>query len=84
MILALANGSESPDRFRSGSLYLLPLGPFEAQPAVLGVVDPAHLVSHVPVRPIARLDVTPEDFPFRDAVTYYRDGEAIWRSMLRR
>jgi len=29
-----------------------------------GAIDTAHLVSHEPVRPLARLDVTPEDFPF--------------------
>ena len=76
-------GSESPDRFGPGSLYLLPPDTFEAQPPALGFIDLAHLVSRVPVRPIARIDVTPEDFPFRDAVRYYREGEPIWRSILR-
>jgi hypothetical protein len=76
-------GSESPERFGPGSLYLLPPDTFEAQPAALGIVDLAHLVSKVSVRPLARIDVTPEDFPFRDALAYYREGEPIWRSILR-
>jgi hypothetical protein len=47
------------------------------------VIDTAHLVSHEPVKPLARLDVRPEDFPFRDRVRYYRDGEPNWISLLR-
>jgi hypothetical protein len=47
------------------------------------VIDTAHLVSHEPVRPLARPDVTPNDFPFRDRVRYYRDGEPGWISLLR-
>jgi hypothetical protein len=73
-------GSESPDRFGPGSLYLLPGATFVRQPAP---VDLAHLVSHEPVVPLARIDVTPLDFPFRDRIGYYRDREPIWLSMLR-
>jgi len=76
-------GSESPERFGPGSLYLLPTDTFEAQPPILGAVDLAHLVSRVPVTPLARLDVTPDDFPFRDAVAYYREREPIWLTMFR-
>lgn len=76
-------GSQSPDRFGPGSLYLLPPDTFEAQPPALGFIDLAHLVSKVPVRPLARGDVTPEDFPFRESVVYYRDREPFWISMFR-
>jgi hypothetical protein len=76
-------GSESPERFGPGALYLLPPDTFEPQPKALGFIDLAQLVSRVPVRPLARVDVTPEDFPFRDAIGYYREGEPIWRSMFR-
>ena len=75
-------GSESPDRFGPGTLYLLPPDTFEAQPSVLGI-DPSHLVSKLPVRPLARIAVTPDDFPFRDRLTYYTEGERIWVTMLR-
>jgi hypothetical protein len=76
-------GSASPDRFGPGSLYLLPPAGFVADEPLAGAIDTAHLVSHEPVRPLARLDVTPADFPFRDRVRYYRDGEPSWVSLLR-
>lgn len=76
-------GSESPDRFRPGSLYLLPPQSFVADAPLAGAIDTAHLVSREPVTPLARVDVTPEDFPFADRIRYYRDGEPIWRSLLR-
>jgi hypothetical protein len=76
-------GSASPERFGPGSLYLLAPDTFVADAPLAGVVDTAHLVSHEPVRPLARLDVTPEDFPFRERIAYYRDREPIWISLLR-
>ena len=76
-------GSASPDRFGPGSLYLLSPAGFVADKPLSGVIDTAHLVSREPVSPLARLDVTPEDFPFRDQVRYYRDGEPNWVSLLR-
>jgi hypothetical protein len=76
-------GSASPDRFGPGSLYLLSPASFVADEPLAGALDTAHLVSHEPVLPLARIDVTPEDFPFRDRVGYYRDGEPNWISLLR-
>lgn len=76
-------GSTSADRFGPGSLYLLPPTTFVAAEPLPGEIDTAHLVSHEPVRPLARLDVMPDDFPFRDRIGYYRDGEPLWISFLR-
>jgi hypothetical protein len=76
-------GSASPDRFGPGSLYLLSPSTFVADEPLAGAIDTAHLVSHEPVTPLARIDVTPDDFPFRDRIRYYRDGEPAWRSLLR-
>jgi hypothetical protein len=76
-------GSASPERFGPGSLYLLSPSSFVADAPIAGVIDTAHLVSHEPVQPLARLDVSPDDFPFVDRVRYYRDGEPIWLSFLR-
>jgi hypothetical protein len=76
-------GSASPDRFGPGSLYLLSPSTFVADEPLAGAIDTAHLVSHEPVTALARIDVTPEDFPFCDRVRYYRDGEPAWRSLLR-
>ena len=77
-------GSESAERFGPGSLYLLPSATFEPEPPLGGVIDTAHLVSRVPVKPLARIAVTPEDFPFRDRIGYFRsDSEPIWISLFR-
>ncbi len=76
-------GSASPHRFGPGSLYLLAPDTFVADEPLAGVVDVAHLVSREPVTPLARIDVTPEDFPFRNRIRYYREREPIWISLLR-
>jgi hypothetical protein len=76
-------GSASPDRLGPGSLYLLSPSGFAADEPLAGAIDTAHLVSHEPVKPLARLDVTPDDFPFGDRIRYYRDGEPNWISLLR-
>jgi|tagenome__1003787_1003787.scaffolds.fasta_scaffold20887722_1 hypothetical protein len=76
-------GSASPDRFGPGSLYLLSPTTFVAGAPLADAIDTAHLVSHEPVTPLGRIDVTPEDFPFRDRIRYYRDGEPSWLSLLR-
>jgi hypothetical protein len=76
-------GSASPDRFGPGSLYLLLPSGFVADEPLAGAIDTAHLVSHEPVTPLARIDVTPDDFPFAGRVRYYRDREPIWVSFLR-
>ncbi len=76
-------GSASPDRFGPGSLYLLSPSGFVADQPLAGAIDTAHLVSREPVKPLARIDVTPDDFPFADRIGYYRDGEPNWVSLLR-
>jgi hypothetical protein len=76
-------GSASPDRFGPGSLYLLSPRTFVADEPLAGAIDTAHLVSREPVKPLARLDVTPDDFPFADRIRYYRDGEPNWISLFR-
>jgi hypothetical protein len=76
-------GSASPDRLGPGSLYLLSPSGFVPDEPLAGAIDTAHLVSHEPVKPLARLDVAPADFPFADRIRYYRDGEPNWVSLLR-
>jgi hypothetical protein len=76
-------GSASPDRFGPGSLYILSPRTFVADEPLAGAIDTAHLVSHEPVRPLARLEVGPDDFPFAGRIRYYRDDEPIWISLLR-
>ena len=53
--------------WRTGTVYLLPRGPFTVQsPMTVGStsVHIAQLASLVPVQPLAKLTVTPTDFPF--------------------
>ena len=76
-------GSASPERFGRGSVYVLPADTFEADRPLLGALDTSHLVSRVPVVPLARIDVTPDDFPFRHRVGYYRDREPPLLAILR-
>lgn len=55
-------GSDPRDELSwcEGTIYVLPAETFRATP------DSRELVSTVPVRPRARLRVTPDDFPFRE------------------
>jgi hypothetical protein len=53
--------------WRNGTIYILPRSTFEAQPLMPeqdGFAEVAQWASLVPVRPLARLAVTPDDFPF--------------------
>ena len=53
--------------WRTGTVYLLPRSPFMTQPPMAFgsyQVHIAQLASFEPVQPLAKLTVTPEDFPF--------------------
>ena len=53
--------------WRHGTLYLLPRAGFEQQPLLHyrgRDIEPAHWASLAPVRPLAKLSIAPEDFPF--------------------
>lgn len=53
--------------WRTGTVYLLPRNTFTAQPPVAVGANEVHiaqLASFVPVQPLAKLTVTPTDFPF--------------------
>jgi hypothetical protein len=76
-------GSASRHRFGPGSLYVLPPEPFAAAPPLAGAVDTAHLVAKEPVVPLARVDVTPTDFPVAGRIGYYREREPIFVTLLR-
>jgi hypothetical protein len=63
--------------WRSGSVYLLPRETFvEQAPMPFGEyqVRIAQLASLEPVTPLARLDVTPQDFPFLDQIRGHDDS----------
>jgi len=62
--------------WRTGKVYLLPAHTFIAQPPLTvgdRLVQPAQAASEVPVRPLAKLTVTAQDFPFLDQVRGHDD-----------
>lgn len=66
--------------WRPGMVYLLPADTFEPQSRMrVGEVwvQPAQWASPVPVTPVAKLAVRPEDFPFLDQIRGH-DDERVW------
>jgi hypothetical protein len=63
--------------WRGGTVYLLPRETFAATPSS------RELVSRVAVRPRARLDVEPDDFPFRAQTLAHRRGDTPNRVVMR-
>jgi hypothetical protein len=70
-------------RFGPGSIYVLPREPFRPQPPAYGVLDTAHWVAPLPVRPLFRLAVAPADFPFVDLVIAHRGREPMFATAIR-
>jgi hypothetical protein len=65
------------DIWRTGTLYLLPPETFEAIPFYPGGPPSNEWASTIELRPIARLEIRPEDFPFLDRVGGHDDSELI-------
>jgi hypothetical protein len=70
-------------RFGPGSLYVLPRAPFRSEPPLFGALDTAQWVSDESVRPLARIDVAPSDFPLLGAVGAYSEREPVLLTILR-
>jgi hypothetical protein len=66
-----------PNRpWRTGTVYLLPRKPFVTQPPMPfgeNQVHIAQLASFEPVQPLAKLTITPEDFPFLAQIRWHDD-----------
>jgi hypothetical protein len=72
--------------WRNGTVYLLPRASFVQQPPgrlQSHLVQAQQWASQVPVRPVARLPVTPEDFPFLSSVQPH-DPRAVRERAARR
>ncbi|MDH3249905.1 MAG: hypothetical protein OEQ47_13135 [Acidimicrobiia bacterium] len=63
--------------FTTGALYLLPRDRFERLPFFPGGPASNEWVCHEPVRPLARLSIEPEDFPFLTEIGGHDDGPLI-------
>lgn len=76
-------GAELEDRFGDGWLYVLPRAVFRPEPSRLGVLDSGQWVSQVPVTPLARIGVSPADFPFIEHVFSHRLDQKMVTTFLR-
>ena len=78
----IGRNRSSPEAWTTGMIYVLPGETFSR------TAESRELTSRVPVRPRARLAVTPEDFPFRQRTMEHRAGatpsSAVRRSALTR
>lgn len=70
--------------YTNGAIYLLPRGEFERIPLYPGGPPSNEWACRFPVRPLARLLVTPSDFPFLDQIGGHDDTELIALGKLER
>jgi hypothetical protein len=66
-VFSVSQSSLPAQPWRTGTVYLLPRSTFNTQPPLAfgsSQVHIAQLASFVPVQPLAKLTVTPQDFPF--------------------
>lgn len=64
-----------------GMIYLLPSGAFK--PTSQGIVRFDEWASETSVKPLAKLPVSPQDFPFQASVAWHDEKESITTSWLR-
>lgn len=64
-----------------GWLYVLPQVGFTAEPAIAGLLQSGQWVNPDPVRPIARIAVTPTDFPLTNVIGRHSDNESMLRTL---
>jgi hypothetical protein len=67
--------------WRAGTIYLLPRESF--RPTAQGLVRFDEWASPRPIQPLARISITPQDFPFLNNVTWHPKNESIYRTWLR-
>lgn len=73
---AISRNPEDPETWTDGTVYLLPRETFRC-------LRGQEWLSEVPVRPVAWLRVSPDDFPFHRSTAIYRWPETVARSRRR-
>jgi hypothetical protein len=66
-VFSVSQAALPKEPWRTGTVYLLPRSTFSVQPSMAFGASEVHfaqLASQVPVMPLAKLTVTPTDFPF--------------------
>jgi hypothetical protein len=76
-------GAVPAGRFGDGWLYVLERAGFRREPLLWGVVDAGQWASPAAARPLVRLAVTAEDFPFADRVFPHRPSERAAMTFVR-
>jgi hypothetical protein len=64
-----------------GWLYVLPRVGFTLEPAIAGLLQSGQWVNPNPVRPIARIAVTPMDFPLTNVIGRHSDSDSMLRTL---
>jgi hypothetical protein len=75
-VFSVSQSALASQPWRTGTIYVLPRTTFETQPPMAfgsSEVHIAQLASLVPVQPLAKLTVTPEDFPFLMQIRGHND-----------
>jgi len=78
---SISSGALQHRPYAPGMIYFLPADGFEAMPPQIAGTTRIHIAQHAslsPVRPLARIAVAPEDFPFLDQMRGH-DDETVWR-----
>lgn len=77
--------SDQPDHelLTDGWLYVLPQQGFTAHPPLARLLQPGEWVNPQPVEPLARLAVTPADFPFADRIVRHHADDSMLNTLLR-
>jgi hypothetical protein len=65
----------------NGWIYVLPPGGFTPEPTFAGFLQSGQLVNTNPVKPLARLAVSPLDFPFRDLIVRHADNDSMLHTL---
>jgi hypothetical protein len=73
--------SDDAEVLTDGWLYVVPRDGFTPEPAVGGVLQSGQWVSREPVKPLARLAVTPSDFPFADIIGRHSSDDSMFRTL---
>ena len=75
-VFSVSQSALASQPWRTGTVYLLPRSTFTTQPPMAfgtSKVHIAQLASFVPVPPVAKLTITPEDFPFLQQIRGHDD-----------
>ncbi|WP_432942917.1 hypothetical protein ACQPXM_38485 [Kribbella sp. CA-253562] len=75
--------ADQPDEelLTDGWLYVVPRAGFTVEPAIAGLLQSAQWVSPDPVGPLARIAVTPADFPLTSAIGRHTGSESMFRTL---